>query len=108
MYLRAYVDWQKCMACGKDSGTGFVRMYQLDGTETIGSHGEPNTNWIWSCGATRLGETVIIQLAKDRPPRGGLEEVERLAEKEGFLFWGWERTDKRGERVRLFPVRRRA
>lgn len=82
-------------------------MYRVDGSEEIGTHGEPNINWEWACHATRLGDTVIIELAKNRPPGlMGLMELGRLAHENGFEMWGWERSDKRGERVKLFPIYR--
>lgn len=80
-------------------------MYHLTGREPYSSYGEPLINWEWACVATDMGDTVAIELALLKPPKGGLVEVARLAEHEGFDNWGWARTDKKGERPRLFKIR---
>lgn len=66
--------------------------------------GMPQKNWDWACFACQTRNVFILSLAITAPPRGAKLGLMKLLRDNGGAWVGWERSDGRGERQKLFPL----
>lgn len=101
---RFFLEPEPCPVCGP-IGHWKARIFVYDPKDVTGPHmGMPQKNWIWACFAQQTRNVFILSLAQSRPPEGANHGLKQLLRNHGGEWVGWERSDRRGERVKLFQL----
>lgn len=101
-----FVDWKICLKCGQRSGHGVLRVFELPLGDLAAFDDMPIKGYVWIVNVSDFGEKGFhIEGTMNRPPKGSIHELFRLARALGRDKLTWDRVDDKTGLVHRVEIR---